>query len=78
MKKRLLPYLILLPIILLIAYTDVAVYLKYIAIATIPLSIGLIVYMFIKSSAFYRTKKVLLFAFFALSLLVGRYAWFDG
>ncbi|MBP5534797.1 MAG: hypothetical protein J6Y03_04755 [Alphaproteobacteria bacterium] len=63
MKQRLIAYFIFLPIILLAGFTDIDVFLKYLAIASIPLSIGLLIYMFIKTKQFYKIKKVLLFAF---------------
>ena len=68
MKERLLVYFILLPIILLVAFTNIVDYLKYLAFASIPLSIGLIVYAYIKTRAFYKTKKVLAFIIFAFAL----------
>ena len=69
MKQRLIAYFILLPIILFVGFTDIDVYLKYLAIATIPLSIGLLIYLFIKTKNFYKINKVLFFAIFIFGLL---------
>ncbi len=68
MKKRLIAYFIFFPLIFLAALTDVSVYIKYIAYASIPVSIGAIIYAFIKTKAFYNAKKVIIFLLLAFTL----------
>ena len=62
MKKRLLCYFVLLPIILLIAFTPVADIFSYVGWGALAVSIALILYAALKTKAFYRLKKVLLIA----------------
>ena len=60
MKKILLCYFVLLPIILLVAFTPVVDFFRNIAWVALVLSILLIIYAVIKTRAFYHLKKVLL------------------
>ena len=61
MKMRLFAYLVLLPLFALIALTNISDYLTYIAYACIPVLIGLIIFAYIKTKAFYKMKKCLIF-----------------
>ena len=69
MKQRLFAYLILLPLFAFVMFTNVSDYLKYIAYVCIPVIIALIAYAYIKTKAFYKTKKCL--AFLIVGLFIG-------
>ena len=66
MKMRLFAYLVLLPLFALIALTNISDYLTYIAYACIPVLIGLIIFAYIKTKAFYKMKKCLIFIILGL------------
>lgn len=74
MKARILTYLILLPFILLVAWTPISSWLSYAGWVALGLSVLLLIYMAIKTRAFYRTKKVLFFALFGVLSLQAAYA----
>ena len=69
MKQRLFAYLILLPLFVFVMFTDINLYLRYVAYACIPAIIGLLIYAYIKTKAFYKMKKCL--AFLIVGLLIG-------
>ena len=72
MKNHLIAYFIFLPLILLAAFTDIGTYLKYLAIASIPVSVAAIIYAFIRTKDFYnKTKKALVIFVFGLALGTG-------
>ena len=72
MKNHLIAYFIFLPLILLAAFTDIGTYLKYLAIASIPVSVAAIIYAFIRTKDFYnKTKKALAIFVFGLALGTG-------
>ena len=58
MKLRLLTYLILFPLILMVTFTDIHRYLTYIAYACIPVIVGLLIYAYIKTKAFYKILQL--------------------
>ena len=69
MKMRLFAYFILLPLLFLVAFTNIYEYLTYIAYACLPILIGLIIYAYIKTKEFYKMKKCLIF--FVVGLFIG-------
>ena len=69
MKLRLLTYLILFPLVLMVTFTNMHKYLAYIAYACIPVIIGLLIYAYIKTKAFYKINKCLFFIVFGLLAL---------
>ncbi|MBE6450126.1 MAG: hypothetical protein E7013_05535 [Alphaproteobacteria bacterium] len=69
MKKRLSAYFVLLPLLMFFLFTDIGRYLQYIALGCLPIMIGLIVFMVIKTKNFYKLKKCLFFLTLCVAMM---------